>query len=450
MITVYNKEEALKTILLRTPELKREIPLQIKNSIKGIFGKELSPEDAVKIIISDVRERRDSALIDWTRKLDKVSLTQFEEVEKDFTKFLEKLTPKIRKALEIAYTRIMNFHKSQPITSWINNDLGGILGQMISPIAKIGIYIPGGSTPLFSSVLMTAIPAVVAGVDEIIFTTPPDRNGKISLNILASCGLIQKSGIKIRVFKLGGAQAIAALAYGTTQVPKVDKIVGPGNIFVNIAKKLVYGFVGIDGIYGPTEAIIIADETAKPELIASDMLAQAEHDFLAIPILLCHDAVIIAQLQEEIKGQLDQLERKDIIKVSLKNKGGIIKTNSLEDSIQISNEFAPEHLSLLIKDPLEIIPKIKNAGAIFAGEASFEVLGDYIAGPSHVMPTNGSARFSSSLSVMDFMKATTLVYFNEESSKMLWEYAEALAREENLTGHANAVIQRKKNDGGSK
>ena len=449
MIKIYSKEEASKTILLRNSLSSENLPQQVKDSINKNFGKDLSPEEAVSMIITDVKKRKDLALTDWTLKLDNVSINQFELKEKDFSKYLRSINPKLRKALEIAYSRILSFHKSQPITSWVNNDLGGVMGQYITPIQKIGIYVPGGRCPLFSSVLMTAIPAIVAGTKEIIFTSPPDSDGKISPKILAACGMIQKAGVKTRIFKLGGAQAIAALAYGTPQVPRVDKICGPGNIFVSIAKKQVFGIVGIDGIYGPTEAVIIADESAKPELIASDLLAQAEHDVLAIPILLTHTKDLISRVQEEIYIQLNQLNRRDVAEKSLKNSGGIIQTNSLEDSIQISNEFAPEHLSLLIKNPFEAISQIKNAGAVFLGEYSFEVLGDYVAGPSHVMPTNGSARFSSPLSVTDFVKAINLIYITKKESKRLSDYAEILALNEELTGHANTIVQRKKNEGGS-
>ena len=449
MIRIYNKEEASKTILLRNFSMNESLTQRIRDSIKKNFGKELAPEEVVRIIINDVKKRKDQALTDWTIKLDKVSITQFELRERDFTKYLSIISPKLRRALEIAYSRILLFHKSQPISSWVNNDLGGVLGQFITPIQKIGIYIPGGNFPLFSSVLMTAIPAIVAGTKEIIFTSPPDQNGEISPKILAACGLIQKAGVNIRIFKLGGAQAIAALAYGTKQVPNVDKIYGPGNIFVNLAKKQVFGNVGIDGIYGPTEAIIIADENAKPELIAADLLAQAEHDSLAIPILLTHVKDLISRVQEELNKQLSKVDRKDIAEKSIKNSGGIIQTNSLEDSIQISNEFAPEHLSLLIKNPFELISQIKNAGAVFLGEESFEVLGDYIAGPSHVMPTNGSARFSSALSVADFVKTINFIYLTKEKSKSLSDYAETLALNEGLTSHANAIVQRRKNEGGA-
>jgi histidinol dehydrogenase len=447
MIKIYSKEEASKSILLRNYFSEERLPQRVKDSIKKNFGKEFSPQEVVKIIIEDVKKRKDRALTDWTLKLDNVSITQF-ELKEDFTKYLPIISPKLRKALEVAYSRILSFHKSQPTSSWVNNDLGGVLGQIITPIQKVGIYIPGGSFPLISSVLMTAIPAIVAGTKEIIFTSPPDKNGEISPKILAACGMIQKAGIKIRIFKLGGAQAIAALAYGTTQVPRVDKIFGPGNVFVNLAKKQVFGNVGIDGIYGPTEAIIIADESAKPELIAADLLAQAEHDPLAIPIFLTHVKELISRVQEEINKQLTQVDRKDIAEKSLESNGGIIQTNSLEDSIQISNDFAPEHLSLLIKNPFEVIPQIKNAGALFLGEESFEVLGDYIAGPSHVMPTNGSARYSSPLSVIDFVKAINLIYLTKNESKNLSDYAEILALNEGLTGHANTISQRRKFDGG--
>ena len=441
---VYRKDEASKTILLRSFNLEERIPIQIRDSIKKSFGKEISPAEVVKNILNDVKKRKDLALTDWTLKFDKVSITQFELKENDFTKYIPRINPKLRKALELAYERILSFHKSQPITSWINNDLGGVLGQFITPIQKIGIYIPGGRAPLFSSVLMIAIPAIVAGTKEMIFMTPPDKSGEISPKILAACGMIQNAGIEVRVFKLGGAQAIAALAYGTTQVPKVDKIYGPGNIFVSLAKKQVFGTVGIDGIFGPTEAMIIADETANPRLIASDLLAQAEHDYLAIPILLTHVKDLIVRVQEELDTQLTQMKEKDVIETSINNCGGIIQTSSLEDSIQISNEFAPEHLSLLIKNPFEVVSQIKNAGAVFLGEASFEVLGDYVAGPSHVMPTNGSARFSSPLSVIDFVKATNFFYLTKPISENLADYAETLALNEGLIGHANAVVQRKK------
>ncbi|MFX0019030.1 MAG: histidinol dehydrogenase [Promethearchaeota archaeon] len=432
MIRVYTPDEARNTIL------KREVIL----SNPEFSSNSISPEEIVRKIVKDIQERGDQALKDWTLKLDKVNIDQFEIVDIDFEECLSTINPELKVALEIASERIYKFHKSQPILTWMNYNLGGQLGQIIKPIKKIGIYIPGGKTPLFSSILMTAIPAVVAGTKDIIFASPPEKNGALPNIILATCGLIKKFGVNIRLFKMGGAQAIAAMAFGTDQVPKVDKIVGPGNIYVNLAKKEVYGIVGIDGIYGPTEVIIIADETANPSLITSDLLAQAEHDPLAIPILVTSNRNLISYIKNELKRQIRDLERNEIIENSIQNKGGIILTSSLEESIQISNEFAPEHLSLMVKDPMTALNQIENAGGIFIGENSFEVLGDYIAGPSHVMPTNGTARFSSALSVSDFVKRINLVYLNKEVALNLSKYAEKMAESEKLTGHAKAASLR--------
>ena len=409
MISIYTVDEARATILKRKSLF----------SNLELLGGEISPEKIVREIIEDIKERKDNALKDWTLKLDKVNIDQFEIVNVDFDEYLKNINPELKEALEVASERIYKFHKSQPILTWINYDLGGQLGQIIKPIKKIGIYIPGGITPLFSSILMTAIPAIVAGTKEIIFASPPNKNGFLSNLIIATCGLIKRFGVNIRLFKMGGAQAIGAMAFGTEQVPKVEKIVGPGNIYVNLAKKEVYGIVGIDGIYGPTEAMIIGDETANPSLIASDLVAQAEHDSLAIPILVTSAQNLISDVKAELKKQIMNMEQSTIVKKSIEGNGAIILTNSIEESIQISNEFAPEHLSLMVEDPMRFINLIENAGGIFVGENSFEVLGDYIAGPSHVMPTNGTARFSSALSVYDFIKRISLVYLNKETASSL-------------------------------
>ena len=433
MIKVFTTDEARNTIL------KREFIF----SNSEFSSNNVSPEEIVRKIVKDVQERGDQALKDWTLKLDEANIDQFEIVDIDFEVCISSINPELREALEIASKRIYKFHKSLPILSWMNYNLGGQLGQIIKPIKKIGIYIPGGKTPLFSSILMSAIPAVVAGTKDIIFASPPEKNGTLSSIILATCGLIKRFGVNIRLFKMGGAQAIAAMAFGTDQVPKVEKIVGPGNIYVNLAKKEVYGIVGIDGIYGPTEAMIIADETANPSLIASDLLAQAEHDPLAIPIVITSEQNLIPYIKKELKRQIMELERKAIIENSIQNKGGIILTNSLEESIQISNDFAPEHLSLMIKEPMTVLNQIENAGGIFVGDNSFEVLGDYIAGPSHIMPTNGTARFSSALSVYDFIKRINLVYLNKRTTLYLSKYAEKMAASEKLTGHAKAASLRR-------
>jgi histidinol dehydrogenase len=441
MISIYTVDEARATILKRKSLF----------SNLELLGGEISPEKIVREIIEDIKERKDNALKDWTLKLDKVNIDQFEIVNVDFDEYLKNINPELKEALEVASERIYKFHKSQPILTWINYDLGGQLGQIIKPIKKIGIYIPGGITPLFSSILMTAIPAIVAGTKEIIFASPPNKNGFLSNLIIATCGLIKRFGVNIRLFKMGGAQAIGAMAFGTEQVPKVEKIVGPGNIYVNLAKKEVYGIVGIDGIYGPTEAMIIGDETANPSLIASDLVAQAEHDSLAIPILVTSAQNLISDVKAELKKQIMNMEQSTIVKKSIEGNGAIILTNSIEESIQISNEFAPEHLSLMVEDPMRFINLIENAGGIFVGENSFEVLGDYIAGPSHVMPTNGTARFSSALSVYDFIKRISLVYLNKETASSLSKYAEKIAEFEKLEGHAKAANLRKnnkKNEGG--
>ncbi len=432
MIKTYTVDEARNTILNRYFTTLNEMSK----------SEDITPEESVKVIVKDVKERKDAALKDWTLKLDKVDIEQFELLDVDFEKYLSSINPKLRKALEIACERIYNFHKFQPIISWMNYNLGGQIGQIIKPIETVGIYIPGGIAPLFSSILMATIPAIVAGVKNIIFTSPPNKQGTLPNIILATFGLIKKYDINIRIFRIGGAQAIAAMAFGTEQIPRVDKIVGPGNIYVNLAKKEVYGTVGIDGIYGPTEALVIADETANPSLVASDLLAQAEHDILAIPILVTSSENLISSVKKELERQIITLKGKSIIKESIQSNGGIVLTNSIEESIQISNEFAPEHLSLMIKEPMTVLDKIENAGGIFIGENSFEVLGDYIAGPSHVMPTNGTARFSSALSVYDFIKRISYVYLNEETAFRLSEHAEIIAKSEDLTGHANAAALR--------
>ncbi|MFW9988330.1 MAG: histidinol dehydrogenase [Candidatus Odinarchaeota archaeon] len=432
MIKTYTVDQARKSILKR----------EISSLNKNLKSEGITPEESVKTIVKDVKERKDAALKDWTLKFDKVEIDQFEILNVDFEKYLSSINSKLRKALEIACERIYNFHKSQPIISWMNYNLGGQIGQIIKPIETVGIYIPGGITPLFSSILMATLPAIVAGVKNIIFTSPPNKQGTLSKIIFATFGLIKKYDINMRIFRIGGAQAIAAMAFGTEQVPRVDKIVGPGNIYVNLAKKEVYGTVGIDGIYGPTEALIIADEIADPSLVASDLLAQAEHDILAVPILVTSSENLISSVKKELERQIITLKGKSIIKESIQNMGGVILTNSIEESIQISNEFAPEHLSLMIKEPMKVLDKIENAGGIFIGENSFEVLGDYIAGPSHVMPTNGTARFSSALSVYDFIKRISYVYINEETSFNLSKHAEIIAEAENLTGHANAAALR--------
>jgi histidinol dehydrogenase len=434
MIKVYSVKEAKEKILKRK-----------RLSIVKSEEQQENPDLVVRKIIEDVRKRGDQAVREWTLKLDKADLDEFEVLNADFEEALNNVDPKLRNALEVAADRIFRFHKFQPIISWMNFDLGGELGQIIKPIGRVGIYIPGGSAPLFSSLLMTAIPAIVAGTKELILASPPNKSGKLSDVIFAVCGIIKRLGANFRLYRMGGAQAIAAMAFGTKQVPKVDKIVGPGNIYVTLAKREVFGIVGIDGLYGPTEALIIADDTANPSLIVADLLAQAEHDVRAIPIVITYSQTLIDSLIKEYERQIINLDRNSVIQKSIENNGGIIFTQSTNQSIEISNEFAPEHLTLMVEDPMALLNKIENAGGIFIGENTFEVLGDYVAGPSHVMPTSGTARYSSALSVNDFIKRISYINLDKKSALDLSQYAEEIAKAEKLTAHANAAKLRRFN-----
>ncbi|MFI5223945.1 MAG: histidinol dehydrogenase, partial [Nitrospirales bacterium] len=335
------------------------------------------------------------------------------------------------------------FHRCQPLSSWFTNELGGTLGQIIRPIQRVGLYVPGGTAPLPSSVLMSAIPSRVAGAKEIVVVTPPHRSfvsSELPVDpiILAACAI---SGVD-EVYLLGGAQAIGALAYGTETIRPVDKIFGPGNLFVTLAKRQVYGVVGIDGLAGPTETIVLADESANPAWVAADLLAQAEHDLLASAILLTPSQALIEKVQVEVAQQMEQRNRAEIIAASLENRGGAVLTADLEEALQLANDYAPEHLGLSVRDPWNWVEKVKNAGGIFVGEHSFEVLGDYLAGPSHVMPTGGSARFASPLNVWDFVKIVSLIALDGSTAQSLGPIAATIAQAECLDAHANAALQR--------
>ena len=353
------------------------------------------------------------------------------------------ITPAQHEALRQAAARIEAFHRRQPLSSWFTNELGGTLGQIIRPIQRVGLYVPGGTAPLPSSVLMSAIPARVAGVKELVVVTPPnrsftDRPLPVDPIILAACAI---SGVD-EVYLLGGAQAIAALAYGTETIRPVDKIFGPGNLFVTLAKRQVYGVVGIDGLAGPTETVVIADESANPAWVAADLLAQAEHDLLASAILLTPSQRLIERVQVEVAQQMEQRSRAEIIAASLENRGGAVLTSDLQEAVQLANDYAPEHLGLSVSDPWSWVEKVKNAGGVFVGEHSFEVLGDYLAGPSHVMPTGGSARFASPLNVWDFVKIVSLVALDQNTAESVGPIAATIAEAECLDAHANAALQR--------
>jgi histidinol dehydrogenase len=348
-----------------------------------------------------------------------------------------------RQALEEAAKRIETFHRRQPLSSWFTNELGGTLGQIIRPIRRVGLYVPGGTAPLPSSVLMSAIPARVAGVQEIVVITPPSRSlaesaVPVDPIILAACAI---SGVD-EVYLLGGAQAIGALAYGAESIRPVDKIFGPGNLFVTLAKRQVYGVVGIDGLAGPTETVVVADEWANPTWVAADLLAQAEHDLLASAILLTPSQALIEKVQIEVARQLEQRGRADVIVASLEHRGGAVLTDDLHEAVELTNDYAPEHLGLSVRDPWNWVEKVRNAGGVFVGEHSFEVLGDYLAGPSHVMPTGGSARFASPLNVWDFVKIVSLVALDQDTAAEIGPTAATIAQAECLDAHANAALAR--------
>ena len=384
----------------------------------------------------DVRQRGDAALEDWTARIDGVKLNRLVVPDQDLKEAIDNISREQRQALEAAADRIRQFYQAQPVTSWITQATGGILGQLVRPIKRVGLYIPSGTAPLPSTVLMSVIPAQVAGVSEIAIATPPNRTtGRIAPIILAAAALLEIH----EVITLGGAQAIAALAFGTQTITRVDKIFGPGNLFVTLAKRQVFGMVGIDGLAGPTETLIIADESAKPSWIAADLLAQAEHDAMAAAILMSPSKTLISQVQVEISYQIEQLGRAEIIDASLANRSGAVLTKDLDEAIELANTYAPEHLCLSVADPWQWVDKIYGAGGIFMGENSCEVLGDYVAGPSHVMPTGGSARFSSPLNILDFVHLVSLVSLDRLTTQQIAPIAQVLALAEGLDAHAHAA-----------
>ncbi len=442
MISIFDVETAKKSILKRIPPDETKVTPAMLERIAATFGEKISAEEVVKRILADIRARGDAALREWSGRLDgfppdvplRVPAEALEAA-------LANLATPERKAMEVAIGRIREFYRRQPLSSWFTNELGGTLGQFIRPHRRVGLYVPGGTAPLPSSVLMSAIPAQVAGVKDIVVVTPPNRAvaGKpyspVPEIILAACTLC---GVD-EVYAMGGAQAIGALAYGTESVPAVDKIFGPGNLFVTLAKRQVFGTVGIDGLAGPTETVIIADDSAKPAWVAADLLAQAEHDVLASAILLTPSRKLAEAVQSEVGRQMESLPRADILAQSLPGQSGIVITRDLDEAAELNNLYAPEHLCLAVADPWALSEKITNAGGIFMGEHSFEVLGDYIAGPSHVMPTGGSARFASPLNVWDFVHIISLIALNPATTAQIAPDAALIARAEGLEGHARSA-----------
>ncbi len=397
-------------------------------------------EQAVRQIINEVRDRGDAALFDYTLKFDGVELTSLEVSKEQLTSAYREVDSELVSVLKLAAERIGAFHTRQKESIWGKAAESGS-GWLIRPLNRVGIYVPGGTAgtvPYPSTVLMTAIPARVAGVNEIILATPPVSGGAVPPVTLAAADI---AGVS-RVFSIGGAQAIAALAFGTRSVPRVDKVCGPGNIYVFLAKKMLYGIVGIDGLYGPSEVIIIAHETADPEYCAADLLAQAEHDLLAPAILITTSRRLADEVNQEVGRQLEDLPRQAIAAESLDSRGIIAMVASVDEAIELSNLYAPEHLCLMIDKATSYIERVSNAGCIVVGERSTVVLGDYVAGPSHVLPTGGTARFSSPLNITDFIKFTNVINIDEASLKELGPAAATMASAEGLEAHARAVVKR--------
>ena len=395
-------------------------------------------ESRVNDIIQNVRKKRDEAIFEYTLKFDGATIDQdnIRVTEEEIKEAYEQVDPKLLDVIRKALVNIRDYHTKQKQYSWFDSDESGIiLGQKVTPLKTVGVYVPGGKAVYPSSVLMNVIPAKVAGVSNIIMTTPCGKDGKVYPSTLVAA---KEAGVDA-IYKVGGAQAIAALAFGTESIPKVDKIVGPGNIYVALAKKAVFGYVSIDSIAGPSEIMVLADETANPRFVAADLLSQAEHDEMASAILVTTSETLAEQVSVEVDKFVATLSRKEIIQKSLDNYGYILVADTMQDAIDTVNEIASEHLELVTKNPFETMTKIRNAGAIFIGEYSSEPLGDYFAGPNHVLPTNGTAKFFSPLSVDDFIKKSSIISYSREALKPVYKDIVQFAECEKLTAHANSI-----------
>lgn len=417
-----------------------------QDAIKGLLNDLLkrSPNnygqyaDTVNEIVENVRANGDTAMFDYTKKFDGADITAEnlrvtqEEIDEAYTK----VSPEVLEVIRKAIVNIRSYHEKQRQYSWFDSQPNGtILGQKVTALSRVGVYVPGGKAAYPSSVLMNILPAKVAGVEQIVMVTPPGKDGKVNPGTLVAAN---EAGADV-VYKVGGAQAIAALAFGTESIPKVDKIVGPGNIFVALAKKAVYGYVSIDSIAGPSEILVIADETANPRYVAADLLSQAEHDELASAILVTTSEALADAVSKEVDAFVQQLSRKEILEKSLENYGYILIAEDLSQAVDIANEIASEHLEIVTKNPFEVMTQIKNAGAIFLGEYSSEPLGDYFAGPNHVLPTNGTAKFFSPLSVDDFIKKSSIIYYSRQALEPVKDDIIRFAESEFLTAHANSI-----------
>ncbi len=431
-------DEQLRELMTRPFVDQVEVTAAFQARTEAVWGEALSPEEVVSRILEDVKARGDTAVIEYAGKLDGAQLTpdSLWVTEEEWEAALGQVADDIMNALKTASENIRRYHSQARPQSWVVvEDDGVVLGQKVTPLDSVAIYVPGGSAPLVSTVLMCAVPAKVAKVREIVMASPVGRNGQMNPHILAAARL---AGVH-RVLKVGGAHSIAALAYGTETIPAVDKIVGPGNIFVTLAKKMVYGRVGIDSLAGPSEILILADETAKPRYVAADLLSQAEHDPEAAAILITNSEGLAEQVRSEVLAQLEKLERREAAQLSLERHGFILVCRDMEEAAQWANVAAPEHLELCTANPFGMLHLIRHAGAIFLGHTACESIGDYIAGPNHVLPTNGTARFSSPLGTEDFLKRSSIISYTESGLARFGPHAVKLAAIEGLDGHANAL-----------
>ena len=410
--------------------------VEIKEILTRDNNNDRSVDEIVSGILEDVRTNGDAALLGYCEKFDKAKLSCLEVSQQEIDEAFHSIDPDFIKTLELARDNIEAFHSQQIRKNFVLNDKEGIvLGQKVTPIEKVGLYVPGGTASYPSSVLMNAVPAKLAGVTEIVMTTPPNSDGSIAAPILAAAKV---AGVT-RIFKMGGAQAVAALSYGTESVPKVDKIVGPGNIFVATAKRMVYGTVDIDMIAGPSEILVLADGSCNPRYVAADLLSQAEHDRLASAVLVTDSPELAQAVQAELEVQIPQLSRADIARESIDTNGKIILADSMQQAVEISNLIAPEHLEICVDDPFALLNSVKNAGSIFLGKNVPEALGDYFAGPNHTLPTSGTARFSSPLSVDDFVKKSSFIYYTKQALSDVQARVVDFATREGLTAHAKSV-----------
>lgn len=416
-------------------ECKRNLLVELLKRSPNQYGEY---QERVNQILDTVKKEGDQAIFEYTKKFDGADVTKetILVTEKEIQEAYEQVDETLIGILRKAKQNIQVYHEKQRQYSWFDSKPDGtMLGQKITALQKVGVYVPGGKAVYPSSVLMNVIPAKVAGVDEVVMVTPPGKDGKVNPNTLVAA---KEAGVD-RIYKVGGAQAIGALTFGTESIPKVDKIVGPGNIYVALAKKSVFGYVSIDSIAGPSEILVIADETANPRYVAADLLSQAEHDELASAILVTTSTELAKRVSEEVDKFVEELSRTEIMKKSLDNYGYILLADTMDDVIDIANEIASEHLEIMTKNPYDIMMKIRNAGAIFIGEYSSEPLGDYFAGPNHVLPTNGTAKFFSPLSVDDFIKKSSIIAYSKEALELVHSDIERFANAEQLTAHANSI-----------